>query len=78
MAGPMLEDAGVQVEVMAPDQTLDLLADAVQLELALLNLISNSVDAMTSGGTLTVRLARVDDRLRLEVEDTGSGIPPSC
>ena len=76
MAGPMLEEAGVQVEVMAPDQSLELLADPVQLELALLNLISNSVDAMASGGTLTVRLTRVDDRLRLEVEDTGSGIPP--
>ena len=58
MAGPMLEDAGVQVEVMAPDQPLELLADPVQLELALLNLISNSVDAMTSGGQLTVRLGR--------------------
>jgi two-component system NtrC family sensor kinase len=76
MAGPMLDDAGVQVEVVAPDQTLDLLADAVQLELAVLNLISNSVDAMASGGKLTVRLARVNDWLRLEVEDTGSGIPP--
>jgi two-component system, NtrC family, sensor kinase len=76
MAGPMLDDAGVQVEVVAPDQTLDLLADAVQLELAVLNLISNSVDAMTSGGKLTLRIARVGDRLRLEVEDTGSGIPP--
>ncbi len=75
MAGPMLDDAGVKVEVMAPDESLDLVADAVQLELALLNLISNSVDAMTSGGRLTVRLIRVDDRLRLEVEDTGSGIP---
>ena len=76
MAGPMLDDAGVQVEVVAPDQTLNLLADTVQLELAVLNLISNSVDAMTSGGKLTLRLARVGDRLRLDVEDTGSGIPP--
>ena len=76
MASPMLEDAGVHVAVMATDESLDLLADPVQLELALLNLISNSVDAMASGGTLTVRLARVEDRLRLEVEDTGSGIPP--
>jgi two-component system, NtrC family, sensor kinase len=76
MASPILDDAGVQVEVVAPDQTLDLLADAVQLELAVLNLISNSIDAMTSGGKLTLRLARVGDRLRLEVADTGSGIPP--
>jgi signal transduction histidine kinase len=59
-----------------PDQSAELLADRVQLELAILNLISNSVDAMSSGGKLTVRLGRVDDRLRLEVEDTGSGIPP--
>jgi signal transduction histidine kinase len=76
MASPMLEDAGVEVVVSAPNQSMELLADPVQLELALLNLISNSVDAMESGGKLTVRLQRIDDRLRLDVEDTGSGIPP--
>src|SRR4029453_18144639 len=75
MATPMLEDADVEVEVIAPDEPVELLADPVQLELALLNLISNSVDAMVSGGKMTVRLVRVGDRLRLEVEDTGSGIP---
>ena len=75
MATPMLEDADVQVEVLAPDEPVELLADPVQLELALLNLISNSVDAMVSGGKTTVRLVRAGDRLRLEVEDTGSGIP---
>jgi signal transduction histidine kinase len=76
MAGPMLEKAGIQVEVSAPDDSMELLADPVQLELALLNLISNSVDAMPSGGTLAVRVSRAADRLRLDVEDTGSGIPP--
>jgi signal transduction histidine kinase len=77
MAAPMLEDSGVQIEVRTPDQSVELLTDPVQLELALLNLITNSVDAMAaSGGTLTVRLERVVDRLHLEIEDTGSGIPP--
>jgi two-component system NtrC family sensor kinase len=76
MAGPMLEDAGVQIEVMTSDESVELLTDPVQLELALLNLITNSVDAMASGGKLTIRLERVNDRLRLEIEDTGGGIPP--
>jgi signal transduction histidine kinase len=76
MAGPMLDDAGVQIEVMTPNQSAELLTDPVQLELALLNLITNSVDAMGSGGKLTVRLERADHRLHLEIEDTGSGIPP--
>jgi signal transduction histidine kinase len=76
MAGPMIEDAGIRVQVTVPDQSVDIVADAVHLELALLNLISNSVDAMEPGGRLAVRLACVGDRLRLEVEDTGTGIPP--
>jgi signal transduction histidine kinase len=76
MASPMLEEAGVQIEVMIPEQSVELLTDAMQLELALLNLITNSIDAMPSGGKLAVRLERVNERLRLEIEDTGSGIPP--
>jgi signal transduction histidine kinase len=74
MAGPMLDDAKVQVEVVAPPHPLHVMADPVQLELALLNLITNSVDAMTSGGTLTVRLGSSDHRIRVDVEDTGSGV----
>jgi two-component system NtrC family sensor kinase len=76
MAGPMLEDASVQIDVRTPDQSVELVGDPVQFELALLNLITNSIDAMGSGGKLTVRLEPVNDRLRLEIEDTGSGIPP--
>jgi two-component system, NtrC family, sensor kinase len=76
MAGPMLEEAGVHVDMTAHEQPAEVLADPVQLELALLNLISNSVDAMASGGRLTVRVRRAGDRFLLEVEDTGNGISP--
>lgn len=76
MAGPMLEDARVQIEVATPNEPVELLTDSVQLELALLNLITNSVDAMPSGGKLTIRVERVNDRLCLEIEDSGGGIPP--
>jgi two-component system C4-dicarboxylate transport sensor histidine kinase DctB len=72
----MLEQAGVQIDLDVPVEPAELLADSVQLELALLNLISNAVDAMASGGKMSVRLHPVADRLQLHVEDTGSGIAP--
>jgi signal transduction histidine kinase len=74
LASPLLEEAQVTIELRTPQQPAELLADAVRLELALLNLISNSVDAMPAGGTLMVSVERSDDRLHLEVADTGSGI----
>jgi signal transduction histidine kinase len=76
LAGPMLQNAGIEIEEVTPTQSAEVLTDPVQFELALLNLITNSVDAMASGGKLTVRLERANDRLRLEIEDTGAGIPP--
>lgn len=39
------------------------------------NLLSNAIRYTAPGGRVTVRLDREDDRLRLQVEDTGIGIP---
>ena len=39
------------------------------------NLIDNAVSAMDGHGTLTVRTARADDRVLVEIGDTGPGIP---
>jgi signal transduction histidine kinase len=39
------------------------------------NLIDNAVSAMEGKGTLTVRTARSDDHVLIEIGDTGPGIP---
>ncbi len=49
-------------------------ADPAQLHRALQNLVLNALDAMPSGGVLTVRTRRSDSSVRLEVADTGSGL----
>jgi signal transduction histidine kinase len=49
-------------------------AHAAELREVLVNLIINAVAAMPSGGALTLRCFAADDRVVLEVIDTGRGI----
>ncbi|MBI5067471.1 MAG: HAMP domain-containing protein [Deltaproteobacteria bacterium] len=49
--------------------------DPAQLEQVLLNLCLNASQAMASGGTLTVRSFAEEQRVTVEVQDTGPGIP---
>ncbi|NNC89474.1 MAG: cyclic nucleotide-binding domain-containing protein [Akkermansiaceae bacterium] len=39
------------------------------------NIVGNAGEAMPEGGTLTIRVRKVDDKVELEIEDTGCGIP---
>src|SRR5204862_611007 len=48
--------------------------DPAQLHRALQNLALNALDAMPTGGVLTIRTAHVGGTVRLEVSDTGSGL----
>src|SRR5262249_44626527 len=53
------------------------LADPHLLRPVLLNLMRNAVQAMESGGTLTVGATGGPGRARLSIGDTGPGIPPA-
>jgi two-component system NtrC family sensor kinase len=50
--------------------------DAAQIEQAALAIIMNAIEAMTDGGTLTIRTLADEgaDRARIEISDTGIGI----
>ena len=54
------------------------LVDASQLRQCLVNLVRNAAEAAAAkgGGTVTLRTRRAGDRVVIEVEDTGIGIPP--
>jgi len=51
-------------------------ADAVLLHRAFQNLVLNAVDAMPTGGTLTMRTSEHGSNVRIEISDTGSGLTP--
>ena len=76
VARPKLDALGVRLD-LAIAAVPPVMADAVQLELALLNLVTNSLDAMPSGGVMSVSLGPNDNgHVRIEVADTGTGIAP--
>ena len=76
----------IELKINAPDELAPALADANQLELAILNLCVNARDAMPDAGTLTIILEQVTlgprstvaippgIYLRLSVLDTGIGM----
>lgn len=53
------------------------LGERSQIRQVLLNLGLNAMDAMPQGGTLSVRLYAEGGQIRIELKDTGGGIPPN-
>lgn len=72
---PTCAQAEIRLERQFAPNVPQLLADRDLLRQALLNLLTNAVQAMSGGGTLSVRTWTTGDRVRIEVADTGPGIP---
>ncbi len=81
----------IQVRTRIPHDLRTVLGDPTQLHQVLLNLCVNARDAMPGGGTLTLSAENVDfdghyaamdseakpgSYLRVQVEDSGTGMPP--
>jgi len=78
VAGFQVASASIQMEGDLDEAVPMMEADAAQLEQMLVNLVLNAIQAMPSGGRLTVRSRLDGDRgrtaVRIEVSDTGCGI----
>ncbi len=61
------------IEAIAPYHAL---ADRQRLKQVLINLFSNAIKYNVPGGSVQVTCVQAHDRLRIDVVDTGLGIPP--
>jgi signal transduction histidine kinase len=75
-----LRDRKIDLDLELPDDLPEVRVDPMQLEQALLELVSNALDAMPEGGRLHLGARRMNGgpagrEVVIEVGDTGPGIP---
>ncbi len=70
------EEHAQVLNMLLPDTPLLVHGDAVQLQEALENLISNAIKYTPAGGRITIQLFQQGQQAVLKVEDTGYGIAP--
>jgi signal transduction histidine kinase len=73
---PQARQARVTIELAISDPLPEIRADRNRIKQVLLNLVLNAIEAMPSGGRLTLGAAASSAELTLTVADTGSGIAP--
>jgi two-component system NtrC family sensor kinase len=66
----------IDLRVETADNLPLVFGDPGQLQQAIITLATNAVDAMPSGGVLTILSRRLGNKLLVEVSDTGMGIAP--
>jgi PAS domain S-box-containing protein len=78
LAAPDAARHGVRVVQDLSDEELLVHVDSDLIKQAILNLVLNGVQSMTTGGTLTLKARRDDETILAEVLDQGGGIPPEA
>ena len=68
--------SNIELRIITPENLPPVLGDPGQLQQAIITLATNAVDAMPSGGELTISSRHEGSNLLVEVSDTGVGIPP--
>ncbi|HET9855537.1 MAG TPA: HAMP domain-containing sensor histidine kinase [Methylomirabilota bacterium] len=72
---PLSEEKLIRVNLAAEGHAFTVLGDEGSLVRVVVNLLGNALHFTPTGGTVRARLAEHPDRLELDLEDTGVGIP---
>jgi two-component system cell cycle sensor histidine kinase PleC len=66
---------GIELEVKAPTDLPELIADPQKVRQMLVNLLTNAVKFTDAGGRITLAAERRGEEIAIRVADTGIGIP---
>ncbi len=70
------QDKGITLSIKKDGRVPDVLGDRVRLEQVMVNLLDNAIKYTPQGGKVDVAVRCEDGEVRVDVKDTGIGIPP--
>jgi signal transduction histidine kinase len=73
----LLANKQLTIDIEVPPELPAIVTDRRKVTQIVLNLMSNAIKFTPDGGTVALRARVVDEQLRIEVADTGVGIPPN-
>jgi len=71
---PLVEQRGLQLRVLVPEEPIVITGDAKRLKQLLLNLLDNAIKFTASGGSITLSATKKNSVAVVDVADTGCGI----
>ena len=70
-----MRESNIQVETSFDPEIPEIMASTNQMRQVMLNILKNAKEAMPKGGVLTVRTGKEDNKVLVQIQDTGIGIP---
>jgi len=70
-----MRESNIQVETSFDPGIPEIMASTNQMRQVMLNILKNAKEAMPKGGVLTVRTGKEDNKVLVQIQDTGIGIP---
>lgn len=75
---PQAAKSGLTLTAHVPAELPVIQGDSERLKQIMINLVSNAIKYNREGGRVTISLDAEGDRLRVQIIDTGKGIPPEA
>ena len=70
-----MKESNIQIETFFDPDIQEVMASTNQMRQVMLNILKNAKEAMPKGGVLTVKTGREDNKVLIQIQDTGTGIP---
>ncbi|MBN1315953.1 MAG: PAS domain-containing sensor histidine kinase [Anaerolineales bacterium] len=72
---PMTLQAGLHIEINTPPNLPQVMGDRNKLQRVFVNLLDNAIKFTPDGGSITIQMVELVDKVRVSITDTGPGIP---